>query len=162
MDFTMSRFRENDAEEVSAVIERALRISNAPDYSPESIQEMIELYSAANLAEQAGNEHLYVLRDRERIIGCGGIAPYLDRRTESILVTVFVLPEYQGRGAGRKILETLEEDAYFLRAERVVIHSSITAREFYRKLGYRYRDGAGTPDEEGCVPMEKRREGCRM
>ena len=43
MDFTIRRFQETDAEETSAVIERALRISNAPDYPPEIIREMIEL-----------------------------------------------------------------------------------------------------------------------
>ena len=100
---------------------------------------------------------LYVLRDGERIAGCGGIAPYMGRRTESILVTIFVLPEYQGKGAGKKLMETLEGDRYFQRAERVVIHSSITARDFYRSLGYQYQDGIGAPDEEGCIHMEKRR-----
>ena len=157
MDIAICRFQDRDAEKVSAVIERALRVSNAPDYPPETIREMIELYSAANLTEQAGGEHLYVLRDGEDVIGCGGIAPYMGRRTESILVTVFILPEYQGRGLGRALMETLEGDAYFLRAERVVIHSSITARDFYLRMGYRYQDGVGTPDEEGCVHMEKRR-----
>ncbi len=157
MNWTIRRFQEKDAAETSAAIERVLRVSNAPDYSPAIIREMIELYSAANLTEQAEDEHLYVLCDGEKIAGCGGIAPYMNRRTESILVTIFVLPEYQGKGAGKRIMETLEGDEYFLRAERVVIHSSITARDFYRGLGYQYQDGVGTPDEEGCIPMEKRR-----
>lgn len=158
MNWTIRRFQKKDGAETSAVIERALRVSNAPDYPPEIIREMVELYSAANLAEQAEGEHLYVLCDGGRIAGCGGIAPYMGRRTESILVTIFVLPEYQGKGGGRRLMETLEGDEYFLRAERVVIHSSITARDFYRGLGYRYQDGVGTPDEEGCIHMEKRRE----
>ncbi len=157
MNFTIRRFQEQDAEETSAVIERALRVSNAPDYPPETIREMVELYSPANLAEQAGGEHLYVLCGGEGIAGCGGIAPYWGSEQESILVTIFVLPEYQGFGAGRRLMEALESDAYFLRAERVVIHSSITARDFYRKLGYQFSDGTGTPDAEGCIRMEKRR-----
>lgn len=157
MDFNIRRFQERDAAETSAVIERALQVSNAPDYPPEIIREMVEQYSPSNLAEQAGGEHLYVLRDGDTIIGCGGIAAYMGSETESILVTIFVLPEYQGKGAGRKLMEALERDAYFLRADRVVIHSSITARDFYLKLGYRFQDGAGVPDEEGCIHMEKRR-----
>ncbi|WP_325199235.1 GNAT family N-acetyltransferase [Oscillibacter sp.] len=156
MDFTIRRFQETDAEETSAVIGEALRISNAPDYPAEIIQEMLELYAPENLLEQARGEHLYILRDGERTVGCGGVAPYLDSETESILVTVFVLPEYQGKGAGRRLMETLEKDAYFLRADRVVIHSSITARDFYLRMGYQFSDGAGTPDEEGCIRMEKR------
>lgn len=157
MDLWIRRFQERDAEETSAVIGEALRVSNAPDYSPEIIREMLELYSPAGLLEQAPGEHLYVVCDGDRIAGCGGIAAYMGSRTESILVTVFVLPEYQGRGVGRKIMETLERDEYFLRADRVVIHSSITARDFYLKLGYGYQDGVSEPDEEGCIHMEKRR-----
>lgn len=157
MELAIRRFRAEDAEETSAVIQRALRVSNAPDYPPEIIREMIELYSAANLTEQAENEHLYVLLDGERLVGCGGIAPYMGRRSESILVTIFILPECQGRGWGKALMRTLEDDAYFRRAERVVIHSSITARDFYLGLGYQYQDGVGAPDEEGCIHMEKRR-----
>lgn len=157
MELQIRRFQEQDAAETSAVIGRALRVSNAPDYPPEVIREMVELYSPLNLAEQARGEHLYVLLDGEEIVGCGGIAPYMGSGKESILVTIFVLPEYQGKGAGRKLMETLEGDGYFLRADRVIIHSSITARDFYLKLGYRFQDGAGVPDEEGCIHMEKRR-----
>lgn len=157
MDFRIRRFQEQDAAETSAVIGQALRVSNAPDYPPAIIREMLELYTPENLLEQAEGEHLYVLRDGERIVGCGGIAPHMGSETESILVTVFVLPEYQGRGAGRRVMEALEGDAYFLRADRVAVHSSITARDFYRKLGYQFSDGVGTPDEEGCIRMEKRR-----
>ena len=157
MEFKIRRFQEKDAAEISAVIGEALRVSNAPDYPPEIIREMLELYTPENLLEQAGEEHLYVLRDGERAVGCGGIAPRMASGTESILVTVFVLPEYQGKGAGRKIMETLESDPYFLRAERVAVHSSITARDFYRRLGYQFSDGVGAPDGEGCIRMEKRR-----
>lgn len=157
MEFEVRRFQEKDAAETSAVIAEALRISNAPDYPPEIIQEMLELYTPGHLLEQAGNEHLYILRNGGRTVGCGGIAPYMDSETESILVTIFVLPEYQGKGAGRRLLEALEGDPYFLRADRVVIHSSITARDFYLKLGYRFSDGVGTPDGEGCIHMEKQR-----
>ena len=130
MNFKIRRFQERDAAEVSAVIGEALRVSNAPDYPPEIIREMLELYTPENLLEQAGSEHL---------------------------VTIFVLPEYQRRSAGRRIMEALERDPYFLRADRVAVHSSITARDFYLRLGYRFSDGVGTPDEEGCIRMEKRR-----
>lgn len=157
MNFTIRRLQETDAAETSAVIGETLRISNAPDYPPEAIQEMLDLYTPAGLAEQAGGEHLYVVLDGDKIVGCGGIAAYLGSETESILVTVFVLPEYQRLGVGRRIMETLEGDAYFLRAERVLVHSSITARDFYLRLGYGYQNGVSAPDEEGCIHMEKRR-----
>ncbi|MCH5164760.1 MAG: GNAT family N-acetyltransferase, partial [Clostridiales bacterium] len=69
--------------------------------------------------------------------------------------TIFVLPEYQGNGIGRKIIQTLEQDEYFLRAKRIEIPASITATPFYRKMGYDYKNGISLPDSEGLVRLEK-------
>lgn len=157
MLYTIRRFQEADAEETARIIEKTLRISNGPDYSDEIIQEMIALYSRDGVLERAKTSHFYVVCDQEAIIGCGGIAGYMGRESESILVTVFLLPEYQGRGLGRLMMDVLERDPLFLRSSRVVIHSSITAHKFYQKLGYAYQGGSAVPDEEGCIRMEKRR-----
>ncbi|MEE1263921.1 GNAT family N-acetyltransferase, partial [Ruminococcus sp.] len=73
------------------------------------------------------------------------------------LFNIFVLPEYQGKGVGRKIIETLEQDEFFLRAKRVEVPASITAVEFYRKLGYEYKNGIDRPDEERLYRLEKYR-----
>lgn len=54
MNLSIRRFQELDAAETSAVIGETLRVSNAPDYAPEAIQEMLDLYTPAGLLEQAG------------------------------------------------------------------------------------------------------------
>lgn len=77
--------------------------------------------------------------------------------TESILLTIFVLPEYQGKGIGRMIIQTLEQDEYFLRANRIEIPASITAVEFYRKMGYDYKNGVKESDDEQVIRLEKYR-----
>lgn len=79
------------------------------------------------------------------------------RRCGGSLFTIFVLPEYQGKGVGRAIIETLENDEYFLRAKRIEIPASVTGVPFYLKLGYDYKDGITTPDEEHLIRLEKHR-----
>ena len=91
----------------------------------------------------------------DNIIGCGAIAPYWDKIDESSLFTIFISPEYQGKGIGRKIIETLEKDEYFLRAKRIEIPASITAVQFYKKMGYSCKNGVNRADDEGIVRMEK-------
>lgn len=98
---------------------------------------------------------MYVVCDNSQIIGCGAIAGYWGSTTESILLTIFVLPEYQGKGIGSKIIETLEQDEYFLRAKRIEIPASITAVEFYRKMGYDYKNGIDLVDDEQVYRLEK-------
>ncbi|MBD5521722.1 MAG: GNAT family N-acetyltransferase [Lachnospiraceae bacterium] len=98
---------------------------------------------------------MYVVCDNSRIVGCGAIAAYWGSKTESILLTIFVLPEYQGRGIGKLIIRTLEQDEFFLRANRIEIPASITAVEFYKKMGYDYKDGITEIDDEQVYRLEK-------
>ena len=77
---------------------------------------------------------------------------------ESILLTIFVLPEFHGKGIGRKIINTLEQDEFFVRATRIEIPASITATEFYRKFGYDYKNGVKELDEEYHYRLEKFKE----
>ncbi len=153
--YIVRRFQYNDAVEVSALIIKTLRTTNAKDYSAEYIENDVKAFSPEGVIERAGWTHFYVVCDKECIVGCGAIGPYWGKEDESSLFNIFVLPEYQGKGVGRKIIETLESDEYFLRAKRVEIPASITACEFYKKMGYSYKNGIDVIDEEQLFRLEK-------
>ena len=74
---------------------------------------------------------------------------------ESILLTIFVLPEYQGKGIGRRIIQTLEQDEFFFRAKRIEIPASLTAVDFYRKMGYDFKNGVEQPEDGLLYRLEK-------
>lgn len=149
------RFKKEDSVELAEVIAKTLRTTNIKDYSHEYIENDISFLTAEKLIERSTWTNLYVVCEGERIIGCGAIGAYWGKEDESSLYTIFVLPEYQGKGIGRKIVETLEQDEYFLRAKRIEIPSSITAVEFYRKMGYEYKNGIDTVDDEQLYRLEK-------
>ena len=153
------RFTENDAEKVSSLIIQTLKTTNSKDYSEEAIDTLKKQMQPSDILERAAWTHFYVVEEIDTIIGCGAIGPYWGSETESGLFTIFVMPEYQGKGIGRKIIETLEQDEYFLRAKRVEVHASITAVNFYRKLGYDYKNGVDRPDEEQIYRLEKFKNG---
>ena len=69
-------------------------------------------------------------------------------------LTIYILPEFIGQGVGTAIIQALEQDEYFLRANRIEIPSSVTAVKFYEKMGYAPKNGI-VPDAEGIIPMEK-------
>lgn len=150
-------FKIEDAIETAQVIAETLRVSNSQDYSSEYIEANIASHSPEVLIARANEGHMYVVCDNSRIVGCGAIAGYWGSLTESILLTIFVLPDYQGKGIGRQIIETLEQDEYFLRANRVEIPASITAVEFYKKMGYDYKNGIAEIDDEQVYRLEKYR-----
>lgn len=154
---TLRRFQKDDEYAISDVICTTLAISNQKDYSPAFIEENIRSHSPEVIAQRAKDAHFYVAMDGETIIGCGGITGYWGSTEESYLTSIFVLPDYQGKGVGRKIVEALEADEYFHRAWRTEVGSSLTAVSFYRKMGYKFKNEITTPDEYGTVRLEKRR-----
>ena len=153
--YSIRRFQASDADEVSELIVKTLRTTNIKDYSVEYIENDVKMFTPDGVIERAGGTHFYVISDEESIVGCGAIGPYWGKEDESSLFNIFVLPEYQGKGVGRKIIETLEKDEYYLRAKRVEIPASITACEFYEKMGYTYKNGIDVVDEEQLFRLEK-------
>ena len=153
--YIVRRFHNSDANEVSELIIKTLRTTNIKDYSEEYIENDVKIFTPEGVVERASWTHFYVIEDNDIIVGCGAIGSYWGKEDESSLFNIFVLPEYQGKGVGRKIIETLEKDEYFLRAKRVEIPASITACEFYQKMGYKYKNGIDVVDEEQLIRLEK-------
>ena len=60
-----------------------------------------------------------------RIVGTGSISSFWGSKPESILLTIFVLPEYHGKGIGRKIINIIEQDEFYARATRIEIAKRI-------------------------------------
>ena len=151
---TIRRFAETDAERVQNIIHRGLREINGKDYPAELMEEYCNYFTLEKIKNQANSAHMYVAVSGDEIVGTGSIAPYWGSEKESILLTIYVLPEMIGQGIGTAIINALEKDEYFLRANRIEIPSSITAVKFYKKMGYTPKNGI-VPDDEGNVRVEK-------
>ncbi len=154
--FTIRRFAQDDVAEVQTIIHRGLREVNGKDYPAKLIEDFCAYFSIEKILSQAASAHMYVaVSDAGRIVGTGSIAPYWGSETESILLTIYVLPECMGHGIGTAIVKALEDDEFSRRARRIEIPSSKTAVNFYRKMGYAPKDGNEEPDDEGLVRLEK-------
>ena len=154
-EWHIRHFEERDAREVSALVARTLRATNIRDYDSAFIEKEVRALTPEFFIERSKWTHCYLACVGERIVGCGAIGAYWGKEDESSLFTIFVLPEYQGRGIGRRIVKTLEQDEYFLRARRVEIPASVTACAFYRKMGYDYKGGVAAVDGDGLYRLEK-------
>ncbi len=152
---TTRLFRPEDAEEVARIVATTLRITNSKDYSEAYIEGDIQRLTPAFFIQKATQTHFYVFIEDNEIVGTGAIGPYWDSKVEYSLFTIFVHLAYQGHGLGRHIIETLEADVYFKHATRVEIPASITAVNFYRKMGYDFKGGNAQLDEELLYRLEK-------
>lgn len=158
-DIKVRRYKDGDASSICEIVRKDVLAENVKDYSEEPIKHLIESHNEELIERRSKKFHVYVLTDEEKIVGVGMIGPYWDSLTESSFFTIFIDPSYKGQGLGRKIIEVLEEDEYYKRAERVEIPASITAVEFYKHMGWKFKrtdDVLGNiVDNEGIYRMEK-------
>lgn len=154
-EVTAKPYREEDAEEIVRLILRNFTEVNVKDYGEEAVKELVKTHDVRWFKGLAEYANVYVFWNEGKIVGVGSISSFWGSPTESILLTVFVLPELHAQGIGSFIVDTLETDALFLRAERIEIPASITAVEFYRKKGYEYKNGVRELDDEQHYRLEK-------
>lgn len=152
---TVRRYQEQDAEAIVRLIRRNFLEVNVKDYGEETMKELAVHHDVNWFKGVAVYANVYVFCIDDEIIGVGSISSFWGSLTESILLTIFVLPELHGHGIGRYIVQTLEQDELFLRADRIEIPASITAVEFYKKQGYDYKNGIKQLDDEGHYRLEK-------
>ena len=148
-------YEEGNAEEIVNLIIRNFREVNVKDYGEKAIAALVATHDVNWFKGVAEYANVYVFWNESKMVGVGSISSFWGSLTESILLTIFVLPEFHGQGIGSYIIDTLESDALFLRAERIEIPASITAVEFYRKKGYDYKDCVKKLDDEKHYRLEK-------
>ena len=154
-EVTVRRYQEQDAEAIVSLIRRNVLEVNVKDYGEKAMKALAEHHDVNWFKGVAAYANVYVFCVDDEIIGVGSISSFWGSLTESILLTIFVLPELHGSGIGRYIIQTLEQDELFLRADRIEIPASITAVEFYKKQGYDYKNGVNELDDEGHYRLEK-------
>ncbi|MFT8703012.1 MAG: GNAT family N-acetyltransferase [Oenococcus oeni] len=154
---TYRQFKNSDAEEVASLIATTMLTTNIKDYSKAYIEDDLKHLTAKDLLERAKDFHCYVLVDdqQHKIVAVGSIGPYWGKEDESSLFNIFVSPDYQGQGIGRRLIQILEQDSYFKRAKRIEIPASITGLGFYKKMGYAFKNGISKVDKEGLYRLEK-------
>lgn len=148
-------YEEKYVEEIVNLIIRNFKEVNIKDYGEKFIDSLVATHDVNWFKSVAEYANVYVFWNEDKIVGVGSISSFWQSLTESILLTIFVLPELHGQGIGSYIIDTLESDTLFLRAKRIEIPASITAVEFYRKKGYDYKNGIKKLDEEQHYRLEK-------
>lgn len=138
---------DDDALAVSGVILKALRQINAKDYSPEIIERVEASFSPSAVLNLLKQRKVFVALHDQQIVGTASLDGNAVR-------TMFVAPDVQRRGIGRRLMEAVEAAARISRVKVLVVPSSVTAEQFYARLGFQtVRDSFH--GEERTVIMER-------
>lgn len=122
-------YKSSDCKEVSELFYNTVHVINAKDYT----KEQLDVWATNEIDLEKFNKSLIehyslVAVENKIIIGFGDIdkTGYLDR--------LFVHKDYQNRGVATSICNRLEQK---ILKGKVVTHSSITAKPFFEKRGYK-------------------------
>jgi len=105
-----------------------------PKYYPKSAVDFFHNHhSKENMKKQMPNEFTLVLTDNNKIVGTGTLS-------ENEIKRFFILPEYQGKGCGKKLLTELEKNIDKNKFDEFTLASSLGAVGFYQKNDYVYKN----------------------
>ena len=120
---------EQDAEQISAVIIASILETNARDYSADLIARLPDNFAPARIRERLFSRDMFVCLADGQLVGTAS----LDGAT---VRSVFVKPRLQGRGIGRALMDHIEALAAARGVGSLSVPASVTARQFYQRLGY--------------------------
>jgi hypothetical protein len=100
-DILIREFLEKYAEQAAELIQHNLLTINAKNYTDEVIQNLIQIYSAANLMQQSITKTMLIATQDDKLVGIGCIS-------NDLISTVFVDIHHHKFGIGKSIMHALE------------------------------------------------------
>jgi len=118
-----------DIEELKRLIYETIDVCYSGAYSCEAIDYFKEYNNTESILKDILKGHFLILTCGKEIIGTGTLLGSNIRR-------IFVKPEYQNMGLGKRIMHELEKEAIEEKIRIMDLHASLTAHSFYTALGY--------------------------
>lgn len=122
-------YRSADCAILAQIYYDTIHTVNAADYT----KAQLDAWASGNVDLKVWDEyflarHSFVAESQETIVG------FADMDDSGYLGRLYVHKDYQGKGIGKALCDTAEKA---VDVPKYTLHSSITAKPFYEKLGYR-------------------------
>jgi predicted N-acetyltransferase YhbS len=135
---------DDDADQISGVVVRALRETNAKDYAQDIIERLERRFNPAAVLEFIAKRTVWVAIIDGRVVGTASLEGKAVRM-------VFVAPDLQGRGIGKLLMAEIASTARARGIHALTVASSITAEAFYARLGFKSVRDSHYGDERTTV-----------
>jgi ribosomal protein S18 acetylase RimI-like enzyme len=146
MEIVIRQATAADAEAVHKIVLLALRETNARDYPPSVIERLV-LALPDKVASNLETWCAFVAIVDGRVVGTGSL-------NGQTLTSVYVHPDFQGRGVATRLMDAVENAANAQSQRTLNVQSSVTAKAFYAKRGFKVvREGHF--GEEPTILMSK-------
>jgi GNAT superfamily N-acetyltransferase len=135
----------DDLRAVTGLIERAVRISNATDYTAQQQMQVLADYALPAMKRRLTRSAAFLVAEMpvwastERIVSGVAVAVRSRRASADDVASIealFVDPSAQGMGVGTALLDDLVERVRRAGIARIMVSASLTAADFYSHMGF--------------------------
>ena len=128
---TIRRFQSGDEQALRDLFYNTIRTVNLQDYSEQQVKAWApDEYDQAVWSEKISALDPFVALIDDVIVG------YADVQTDGYIDHFFCHSDYQGQGIGKKLMQSIHEQAKAKALHRLYAHASITARPFFEHFGF--------------------------
>ncbi len=155
MSFKIVEYVSDYADGVSTLVIRNLLEINSKDYGIQKMRKHSLMFAPEKIEEYSKSDKIFVALNNNEVVGTLRVAnDWYGGKDEYVLLTIFVLPEYHGKGIGQQLIEAGENYVKKIKGKKITIPASVTAHTFYHKLGYNYTNDT-EPNYDDVILMNK-------
>lgn len=153
----IKEYEDKYAKAISKIVIQNLLEINSKDYGIEFCKNSAKDFTVNKVLENFNKRtKVFVALENDIVVGTAGIdKSWYNDNGEYWILTVFVDIAHHNQGIGKMLIQKIEEFAKEMNFKKLVIPASITACEFYHKLGYEYKDNKKELNEDKMYIMEK-------
>ena len=118
-----------DAVAISNIVRDTIRVSNSKDYASTVIEQVVANFSPEAMRRLITSRTVWVAASNGVVVATASLEGDTVR-------TVFVSPSAQRLGIGQRLMRTVEAAARDRNLKLLRVPASLTARDFYARLGY--------------------------
>ena len=147
----IKEYEEIYAKEMSDIILSNLYTITIKDHGKEIVDGIAKYFTEEQIKKNFDKRvKCYVAILDGKVVGTASLDDFHGNTVENryMIKTVFVDMDYHKHGIGSQLMRKIEDYAKEIGTKEIIILSSIYALDFYLKLGYDFKDGLKTLNEE--------------
>lgn len=133
--YSIRPFEPSDVPQIAQLFHDTIRQVNINDYSEDQVKAWApnDLYFR-DWEKKCSEMHTFVAEDKDIIAG------FAELTSNGYIDCFYCHMDFQGRGVGTLLFQTLHQKAIDLNIEKLFAEVSITAKPFFKKMGFTVED----------------------
>ncbi len=123
--------KDKDCAAIARLHRQTIRNVNSKDYTKEQIRAWSARTNANRFRNSADKCKMWVAIEDDKVAG------FCNHGLDGEFWGLYVHKDYIGKGIGSRLMQTAEDSLKKLGFKKVSLKASITAKEFYKKQGYK-------------------------